>query len=153
MYDPRPSWYGPSNYNPPPPTPPQNAGRQLSRYMPQSDTPPSVIAGRMIENPNDITPDEVPMNGSLSVFPMSDLSCIYAKGWTDKGIATVRYVPEKQIIEQRAPNLPSDFQNEIFRRLEAIERALTAPPQAPVQQANTQLMTTKEDKADGQKSV
>ncbi len=138
MYDNRNGWFGPpGNPNYPSAPPPNNVGQRLARYAPQPQEPPSVIAGRIINDPSEITPDEVPMNGSLSVFPLQDLSCILAKAWTDQGIKTVCYVPEKQLIQQRQTGptqviIPQDFQNNVFQRLEAIEQALSKPSKAQI---------------------
>lgn len=55
------------------------------------------IRGRFVNNVEDIAPSEVPMDKSLSLFPMSDYSCIYAKQWQPDGtITTIKYVPEMQ---------------------------------------------------------
>lgn len=60
----------------------------------------SSIPGRTVNNLDEITPQEVPMDGSVSLFPQSDYSAIYAKTWTKEGrIATVKYVPEQQPTE------------------------------------------------------
>lgn len=131
MYQPNRWWdNAPSNVQPnyPGPQPSQNAGQGLSRFSDQSPNAISMIPGKMIAQPGDITPNEVPMDGSLSVFPQSDFTCIYAKAWTDKGIVTVRYIPESQVIEQNSRQsqvvIPDDFKQEIFSRLDAIEAAL-----------------------------
>lgn len=102
----------------------QNAGQRLSRFNSNPQLP--TIVGRIIKDPGDIAPDEVPMNGDLSVFPQADLSCIYAKGWTDHGITTVRYVPEQRVVEeaQKPAVIPEDFRRTLFERLDAIEAAL-----------------------------
>ena len=56
----------------------------------------SMIPGRLVSNTDEIMPQEVPMDGSVSLFPQQDYSCIYAKTWTKEGtIATVKYVPEQ----------------------------------------------------------
>lgn len=105
-----------------------SAGEMLSRYTSQPRQAPS-LEGRMIDSPKDITPDEVPMNGALAVFPLRDLSVIYAKAWTDNGITTVRYIPEETVQVQPAPNsvfIPEDFKTEVFGRLDKIEQALMA---------------------------
>ena len=146
MYDTNP-WRGRNSngwgYDPGPQTPPpsQNAGQRLARFNSAPNQPPSALPGRIIQSPGDVMPDEVPMDGSLSVFPLADLSCIYAKGWTDNGITTVRYVPEQRVVEQaqRPAVIPEDFRNEIFARLDAIEAALPKPKQA----------TKKEEKTNG----
>lgn len=64
---------------------------------------PRTIPGRMIYSPDEIMPQEVPMDGSVSLFPMHDWSCVYGKWWTSNGqIQTVKFVleqPKKQIDE------------------------------------------------------
>ena len=46
---------------------------------------PSTIPGRLVNNLDEITPQEVPMDGSVSLFPQNDYSAIYAKTWTKDG--------------------------------------------------------------------
>ena len=49
-----------------------------------------VLPGRVVNNLDEITPQEVPMDGSVSLFPQQDYSAIYAKTWTkDEAITTV----------------------------------------------------------------
>ena len=43
------------------------------------------IPGRLVNNLDEITPQEVPMDGSVSLFPQNDYSAIYAKTWTKDG--------------------------------------------------------------------
>lgn len=87
--------YSPAYYNPSMP----------SSLYPQVQTParpttyqqPNYISSRMIKSLDEITPQEVPMDGSVSLFPMEDYSCVYAKAWNRDGtIRTVKYIPEKQ---------------------------------------------------------
>lgn len=68
--------------------------------LPQSNPAPiRAIPGRVVNAPEEIVANEVPMDGSISLFPKNDYSCIYAKQWNSDGtIKTVRYVPE--IVEQ-----------------------------------------------------
>src|SRR5690625_4963374 len=62
----------------------------------QRPSVPSVLPGRQVANSDEITPQEVPMDGSVSLFPQQDYSCIYAKTWTKEGtIATLKFVPEQ----------------------------------------------------------
>ena len=68
------------------PNPYQN--QQLNRFQ--------SIPGRLVNNLDEITPQEVPMDGSVSLFPQNDYSAIYAKTWTKDGtIATVKFIPEQ----------------------------------------------------------
>ena len=80
------------------------------------------IPGRMIYSPNEIMPQEVPMDGSVSLFPMHDWSCVYGKWWTSNWqIQTVKFVlekPKKQI-DESAVSL-----SDISERLNKVERYL-----------------------------
>lgn len=73
-------------------TPNHYQNQQLNRFQ--------SIPGRAVKNLDEITPQEVPMDGSVSLFPQNDYSAIYAKTWTKDGtIATVKFVPEKPQME------------------------------------------------------
>lgn len=83
---------------------------------------PRTIPCRMIYSPDEIVPQEVPMDGSVSLFPMHDWSCVYGKWWTSNGqIQTVKFIleqPKKQIDE-------SDVSlSDISERLNKVERHL-----------------------------
>ena len=78
-------------YVPTPSYQPMNTSAQNQ----QSQNRPQGILGRMISNPNEITPQEIPMDGSISMFPMQDGSAVYGKFWDSNGqIKTIRFVPE-----------------------------------------------------------
>ena len=80
------------------------------------------IPGRMIYSPDEIIPQEVPMDGSVSLFPMHDWSCVYGTWWTSNGqIQTVKFVleqPKKQI-DESAVSL-----SDISESLNKVERYL-----------------------------
>lgn len=83
---------------------------------------PTVLPGRFIENDNEVRPNEVPMDGSISVFPKRDLSAVILKSWNSNGtIDSVRYVLDIPIQEDPKPD---SFQQEIFSRLDKIEELL-----------------------------
>lgn len=78
------------------------------------------ILGRMISNPNEITPQEIPMDGSISMFPMQDGSAVYGKFWDSNGqIKTIRFIPEN--VDQ--PQQQDPFVA-INTRLDSIEELL-----------------------------
>lgn len=83
---------------------------------------PRTIPGRMIYSPDEIIPQEVPMDGSVSLFPMHDWSCVYGKWWTSNGqIQMVKFVleqPKKQI-DESAVSLSDNS-----ARLDKVERYL-----------------------------
>lgn len=69
----------------------------------QRPSMPAMIPGRLVANADEITPQEVPMDGSVSLFPQNDYSAIYAKTWTKDGtIATMKFIPE----QSQAPHIP-----------------------------------------------
>lgn len=80
--------------------------------------PQSNIPGRLVNNLDEITPQEVPMDGSVSLFPKNDYSAIYAKTWTKDGtIATVKYIPEN-------PQNADTQKSPLEERLDRIEKQL-----------------------------
>ena len=94
--------------------------QQLSNY-----NQPSVkrVPARIINDPKEIMPNEVPMDGSVSLFPTADYSCVYAKAWNANGmIDTVKYVPEKTETQTGAQS--QDVLTAILARLDNIERTL-----------------------------
>ena len=67
-------------------------------YMPSStfqpNVQPSLINGRPVDSMDEITAGEVPLNGSLAVFPKRDGSIIYVKSTNGNGtIDTKMYIP------------------------------------------------------------
>lgn len=89
---------------------------------------PPTIPGRLVANADEITPQEVPMDGSVSLFPQNDYSCIYAKTWTKEGtIATMKFIPEQP---QNAESQKSPLEmrlDSIDQRLEALDKKLNRP--------------------------
>lgn len=87
-----------------------------------------VMVGRVVNDLEDIRPNEVPNDGSVSVFPQQDRSCIYVKYLEGDGtIKTLRYVPEV-VNAQDLPNSNNDLAD-VIRRLSNIERMLKKPRQ------------------------
>ena len=112
------------NFNP-------NVNQNVPFYDPQqtqmrSPGPLSMVAenppfmngfpGKLISNVNEITPNEIRMDGTVSLFPTKDYSQIYAKAWNSNGhIDTVKYVPESSM---------PDVNKDIIKRLERIEKLI-----------------------------
>lgn len=83
------------------------------------------IPGRLVNNLDEITPQEVPMDGSVSLFPQNDYSAIYAKTWTKDGtIATVKYIPEPNQAVPQKTSLETRL-DKIDQRFDKLERMLT----------------------------
>lgn len=79
------------------------------------------ILGHMVSNPNEITPQEIPMDGSISLFPMQDGSAVIGKFWDNNGqIKTIRFVPEN--VEQPQQQDPFAVLNERLDTLESLIR-------------------------------
>lgn len=79
------------------------------------------LHGRIIANPEEIKLNEIPMDGTASLFPMSDDSCIYAKAWGPDGkIQTFRYIREDA---EPVDKGPSEF-SQVMSRLDKIEQML-----------------------------
>ena len=82
------------------------------------------IPGRTVNNLDEITPQEVPMDGSVSLFPQADYSAIYAKTWTKDGtIATMKFIPEKQE-PAPTPNFLEEKINKIDKRISSLENRM-----------------------------
>lgn len=97
------------------------------------------INGKIISEINQITANDVPMDGSVAFFPKQDLSEVYAKSWNADGtIRTVTYKPvldgepktsaepEKlkcDLSEESAQNIMNKF-DEISDRLGQLEKSL-----------------------------
>lgn len=110
-----------------PQQPQAQGGYSSLRPAPQVPT----TYGKMINSPDEIVANDVPMDGSIALFMMRDLSTIYAKAWNSNGtIDTVRYVPEKvpQSTSQSQDIDMDQFQQEVFRRFDKLEKAVTRKP-------------------------
>lgn len=96
--------------------------QQTQQPQPQQSRP-QPLNGRVVADPADIVPKEIPMDGSISFFPSQDLTYILAKQWNTNGaIDTVKYVPE------RPPQQEQPVQNEgiqkIMDKLNAMEEVI-----------------------------
>lgn len=98
---------------------------QQTQYNPGLQQCPNMIYGRSVNSADEITPQEVPMDGSVSLFPQQDYSCIYAKTWTKDGtIATVKFVPEQpQAAPQKSPI--EERLDRIDQRFDRLEKMLS----------------------------
>ena len=88
-------WQSPYQNNVPMPSyqqPPQFQQPQMQQPQPFV---PIQIHGHTIKDENtEIAPNDVPMDGTVSLFPTEDYSCIFAKHWNKDGkITTTKYVP------------------------------------------------------------
>ena len=82
------------------------------------------LPGKVINNLQEVRPNEVPMDGSASIFPMNDFSSIYVKAWgPDGNIQTLKFIPDVTTNKEVADQGPSEF-DKIMERLDSIEKKL-----------------------------
>ena len=98
---------------------------QYPQYYQQQLQSQLTLNGRMINSIEEVTANEVRMDGSISVFPKNDMSEIYLKSWNADGtIKTVAYKPvieEVQNKEEQAASIieiPDDFKDEILKHID-----------------------------------
>lgn len=109
------------------------------QFQPQTVQPtlPSqpTIAGRIVKSIEEIVPNEVPMNGSVGIFPLADMSSIFVKGWNQDGtISTITY---KAVVEPEKPEEPTVSLVDIMDSLNDIQSLLKADKPATTRKATT----------------
>lgn len=118
----------------------QNLQPVQQQNVPVQTQQPMGITGRTVQSVEQITANEVPMDGSLAFFPRQDMSEIYAKQWNADGtIKTVIYRPVMDnAVNSQGNNqnqqitIPDDvtqaFMNrfdELSNKMEQLENSLT----------------------------
>ena len=88
------------------------------------------IFGKSVQNESQITPNDVPMDGTIALFPLQDFSKIIAKQWTPNGlIQTLEYLPANAKDDNLTVTL-DDVMSHMDERLDQIEDLFTKPNQA-----------------------
>lgn len=112
--------------------------------QPQKSTQLPSIPANIITMPEDIKANHVPMDGSISLFLMNDLSYILAKQWNGDGtIAQVKYVRE-QVPTSNVDQTTDVYLGAIMERLDKIEgmikknRHYNPRPKRPEQKGETE---------------
>lgn len=118
----------------------QNLQPVQQQNVPVQSQQPMGIAGRTVQSVEQITANEVPMDGSLAFFPRHDMTEIYAKQWNADGtIKTVIYRPvidnavnsqgnnqNQQItIPDEVTKVFMDRFDELSNKMEQLENSLT----------------------------
>ena len=116
---------------------------QIVQNIPQRIQPEPQIMGKIVQNAEMITANDVPLNGSVAFFPKQDLSEIYAKSWTADGV--IRTMTFKPIQNEEVSNLSTEITesqigaildvtdglektlNEIVSKIDNLEKNLTKP--------------------------
>lgn len=80
------------------------------------------LNGRIVQNPTEVVPDEVKMDGSCSFFPINDGSGIYVMRWSQDGsrIEQVKYVPETPQTGQQSKT----FEQLVMERLDSLDNLI-----------------------------
>lgn len=93
---------------------------------------PSYLPGRLIGTPEDIRPNEIPMDGTIAVFPSLDYSYVVLKAWNSNGSI------QTEIYRHESSGEPTDkdvkleeFKMDLTERLERIEKMLTSVQLSP----------------------
>lgn len=111
---------------------------------------PVGLPGKMVSSQADITPNDVPMDGRVSLFPQQDYSCIIAKAWNAEGkIDTVVYVPQKpETAEeiQNGSNQPSI--QDVLGRIQNLEDLIANLPKTPGEDSLKSLLEPLTQKLD-----
>lgn len=98
------------------------SGQAMFRPAPQNYP---MIVGKVVGNLDDIRPNEVPNDGSISVFPQFDGECIYVKYLSADGrINTVKYERESQEVPNVNQNGMGGDYTVLDGRLAKIEERL-----------------------------
>jgi len=125
--------------------PPFQQNMQQPQIMPtpqQVQQMPSNLNGKVVPTVENITANDVPMDGSVAFFPKQDMSEIYAKSWNSDGtIKTVIYKPfidnpnnlsqgEEKLKIGLSEDVTEAFMkrfDDIADRIEKLEKSMTSP--------------------------
>lgn len=96
---------------------------QQQRYEPQQQVPQmqnqfSGISGKFVPAVESITANDVPMDGSVALFPKQDMTEIYAKQWNADG--TIRTMVYKPVLDGQPSNLSSEDKKQEFVTVEDV---------------------------------
>lgn len=105
--------------------------QMFQNYMqgPQMAYQPAGISGKYVNDFNEITANDVPMNGSPSVFLKSDRSEIQIREWNPNGQIVPRLYRAVEIVEQAQPEV--DYSSQIIERLSSLEDKIDKLSKAP----------------------
>lgn len=100
----------------------QSQPQQQQQVAADQQTNNKISLVRVIKSTDDIKPNEIPSDGSISLFLMDDLGAIYGKCWTNNGtVKNLRFVLERDDPNRSDPKIESSKtsmnQDEIFERL------------------------------------
>lgn len=110
--------------------------QQYQNQQMQQQSQQNRLTGRIVGSAMEINANEVPMNGSVGIFPTSDMKEIFVKSWNANGsIDTIVYKPEikEEVIPVDKTKALEDelqlFRKEIFERFDNLEKSLNRQQQ------------------------
>lgn len=126
--------YTPYQFQPMPAFPMQPQMPAMTVQQPQAQS----LSGRIVKSVEEIVPNEVPMNGSIAVFPTSDMNAIFVKGWNQDGtISTVKYEPvSSEKVEDEASVTLADIMNQLTDIQDMLKPKKTAKKTAKKEEAD-----------------
>lgn len=95
---------------------PQQQFQQQMQPVQQSQS--TFINGKIVPSVDVINANDVPMDGSVAIFPKQDMSEIYAKQWNADG--TIRTVVFKPALNEQDNNLSNDKEKAVLEALEDV---------------------------------
>lgn len=122
----------------------QNYAQALQQVQTQMPVQNLGINGKVVPAVENITANDVPMDGSVAFFPKQDMTEIYAKSWNADG--TIRTIVFKPVSSDTVSNLSHDTEklkfdlsdectgafmqkfDELFGKIEQIENRLDKLP-------------------------
>lgn len=102
-------------------------GMQAPQFptMPQQQHQPQQAAGiqgRTVGNISEVTAQDVPMNGTAALFPLSDGTAIFSRSWQPDGtVRTVEYRPVQSDQEEQPMVDLLSMQNDISNIKDMLE--------------------------------
>lgn len=129
-------------YNQPIPNPYMDRMNQLQQYQQnlqqsiQQVAQPQGLVGKIVNDVSMVSPNDVPMDGNVAIFPKNDMSEIYCKQWKQDGtIQTVVYKPILEQNPQEGTNIPQmnfnvlnedvrALREEISERFDRLEKSM-----------------------------
>lgn len=135
--------YGQQYQNFQPPYQQNLAQSQMQVPQQQFQQMPVGINGKVVPSVENITANDVPMDGSVAFFPRQDMTEIYAKSWNSDG--TIRTIVFKPVLDGNPNNLPQNEEklkiglsedvteafmkrfDDIADRIEKLEKSMTTP--------------------------
>ena len=118
---------------------------RIFQQTPQQAPPPrpTYLPGRVVNSPDDIRASEIPMDGTVAVFPASDYSYVVLKAWNSNGsIQTEIYQHVNPNAEKQEDPKFAEFKMAIDERLDKFEKILTSSQSATKSDSDRMEMST-----------